>query len=251
MTVPIVLATARVDGVFYTIHEGDDPGVAVIHRTVGVGELRIHDAFTIPRLLLEEYAQQGKVQKILFSSMYGKMGGEGKVEFRRKELARTLGGDGNMYTLYEEGELWTVVRAEPYGVVTHTFEIPRELFIGKGDKLGDEMGLRITQEVSDPSGPGWFASDDSLARLAALETEAASKHKLLMVRDEQVSFVDKNCQACKHCFMEPDSDFVCGHPDAGPLGSYIRNAADFGGHCGPERPKFEQHPNRWPNGDLK
>jgi hypothetical protein len=34
------------------------------------------------------------------------------------------------------------------------------------------------------------------------------------------------------------------------MGTYIRRAAAEGGHCGPERPKFKQHPLRGPNGEL-
>lgn len=61
----------------------------------------------------------------------------------------------------------------------------------------------------------------------------------------------KNCRACAHSYMEPDSDLVCGHPDAGFAGIYARHASAEAGHCGPERPKFQQHPLRKPNGDLK
>ncbi len=68
-----------------------------------------------------------------------------------------------------------------------------------------------------------------------------------------------NCRACRFSFMGPnDSLLVCGHPDAGPIGRYtqsIRNigtgAAEIEGHCGPARPKFEQHPLRNPDGTLK
>lgn len=59
------------------------------------------------------------------------------------------------------------------------------------------------------------------------------------------------CLACRHCFMEPDDDFCCGHPDAGPAGTYIRRAAAEGGHCGAGLSKFEQHPNRDPDGSLR
>lgn len=60
-----------------------------------------------------------------------------------------------------------------------------------------------------------------------------------------------SCKACRHCFMEPDDDFCCGHPDAGVFGTYVRRAAAEGGHCGPTLPKFEQHPLRTPEGDQK
>ena len=62
----------------------------------------------------------------------------------------------------------------------------------------------------------------------------------------------KDCRACAHCFMEPDDmNFVCGHPDAGIVGTYVNRAAGVGGHCGPELPKFKQHPLRNANGTLK
>ena len=60
-----------------------------------------------------------------------------------------------------------------------------------------------------------------------------------------------NCRACSYCYMEPDNDFICGHPDAGVFGQILRVAAATDGHCGPSRPKFEQHPKRTPEGDLR
>lgn len=69
----------------------------------------------------------------------------------------------------------------------------------------------------------------------------------------------KNCYACKHSYMEPDGDprLICGHPDAGPMGQWAERivtsvgASSPEGHCGPERPKFEQHPHRNADGTLK
>jgi hypothetical protein len=61
----------------------------------------------------------------------------------------------------------------------------------------------------------------------------------------------KNCRACSYCYMDPDSDFICGHPDGGTFGKLARVAAASDGHCGPLRPKFEQHPRRRLNGNLK
>lgn len=58
-----------------------------------------------------------------------------------------------------------------------------------------------------------------------------------------------NCRACASCYLD-EMDFVCGHPDAGVFGKFVRVAAGEGGHCGPLLPKFEQHPLRKPNGDL-
>ncbi len=56
------------------------------------------------------------------------------------------------------------------------------------------------------------------------------------------------CRACKHCYCEPDDDFVCGHPESGAFGLYVlRGRAK---HC-KEVDKFEQHPHRTPEGNLK
>lgn len=55
----------------------------------------------------------------------------------------------------------------------------------------------------------------------------------------------KNCEACKHSYMEPDSDLICGV--AGGFGRTIRT---FGEHCEGGK-KFEQHPLRNPDGTLK
>lgn len=64
--------------------------------------------------------------------------------------------------------------------------------------------------------------------------------------------MDKNCQACAHCYMEPDDlNFVCGHPDSGTMGLYVHRAAARDGHCGVTREKFKQHPLRNSDGTLK
>jgi hypothetical protein len=68
-----------------------------------------------------------------------------------------------------------------------------------------------------------------------------------------------NCYACTHSGMEPDGDprLICYHKDAGTFGKWAETigtstgASDVGGHCGPERPKFEQHPHRNADGSLK
>ena len=61
--------------------------------------------------------------------------------------------------------------------------------------------------------------------------------------------VEKNCRACSHSYMEPDSPLICGHPDSGSFGLSVRR--DPVEHCGPERSKFEQHPKRHADGSLK
>lgn len=57
----------------------------------------------------------------------------------------------------------------------------------------------------------------------------------------------KNCFACAHAYMEPDSGLICGHESAGEFGTTIRT------HplpkCGWKH--FEQHPDRTPDGNLK
>lgn len=58
----------------------------------------------------------------------------------------------------------------------------------------------------------------------------------------------KNCRACRYSYMEPDSDLICGHPDAGMFGKTLRR--EPAEHC-PDFVKFEQHPQRQVNGDLK
>ena len=64
--------------------------------------------------------------------------------------------------------------------------------------------------------------------------------------------MDKNCAACAHSYMGPgDDELVCGHNAAGMMGKYARVASEKGGHCGPDRKKFEQHPNRNEDGSLK
>lgn len=64
----------------------------------------------------------------------------------------------------------------------------------------------------------------------------------------------KNCQACSFCYYEPDADYpICGHPDSGTMGLFVGNGHgpdSPGGHCGPDRTKFEQHPLRTPEGNL-
>lgn len=61
----------------------------------------------------------------------------------------------------------------------------------------------------------------------------------------------KPCTACRFSYMEPDSDLICGHKDAGTFGINARIASSKDGHCGPARPKFEQHPLRNTDGGLK
>jgi hypothetical protein len=62
------------------------------------------------------------------------------------------------------------------------------------------------------------------------------------------SSTKKNCRACRYSYMESNSGLICGHPDAGLFGLNIRTEPCF--HC-MNFAKFEQHPSRLPNGDLK
>lgn len=58
----------------------------------------------------------------------------------------------------------------------------------------------------------------------------------------------RECRLCAHSYFEPDGDYpVCGHKDSGMFGLYVGNGHGpdtAGGHCGPDRVKFEQHPLR-------
>lgn len=62
----------------------------------------------------------------------------------------------------------------------------------------------------------------------------------------------KDCKGCSYSFMEPsDMNLTCGHKDAGVFGIRPHLARMADGHCGPDAKKYEQHPLREPNGDLK
>jgi len=57
-----------------------------------------------------------------------------------------------------------------------------------------------------------------------------------------------NCHACAHSGMGPEDLYlVCGHPDAGVMGTFIKKEPLD--HC-PNFSKFEQHPHRNPDGTL-
>lgn len=70
----------------------------------------------------------------------------------------------------------------------------------------------------------------------------------------------KNCRACRFSYMEPSGPalLICGVE--GGFGSYLNprlGNESFAGRgpetpiCGSDRPKFEQHPGRNPDGTLK
>lgn len=61
--------------------------------------------------------------------------------------------------------------------------------------------------------------------------------------------MERKCTSCKHCFLEPDDDFCCGHDDAGMWGVYVRQATADGGHCGPALHKFEPRIERQKEGE--
>lgn len=62
--------------------------------------------------------------------------------------------------------------------------------------------------------------------------------------------MDKNCYACTHSYMEPDSPYlICGHRQEGPFGKFIYNSEKALDTC--EFKKFEQHPLRNEDGSLK
>ena len=77
------------------------------------------------------------------------------------------------------------------------------------------------------------------------------KHQVEQLKLPVVAPKPTNCYACAHSYMGPgDSELVCGHEDAGIFGRFARRASEERGHCGPDRPKFEQHPLRNPDGSL-
>lgn len=60
--------------------------------------------------------------------------------------------------------------------------------------------------------------------------------------------VPPNCHACSYAGMGPNDPYlVCGHPDAGVMGTFIKKEPLD--HC-PDFSKFEQHPGRNPDGTL-
>jgi len=56
------------------------------------------------------------------------------------------------------------------------------------------------------------------------------------------------CRACRFSFMEPDDNLTCGHPESGTMGQYVHRGRVK--HC-KQADKFEQHPQRNPDGSLK
>lgn len=58
------------------------------------------------------------------------------------------------------------------------------------------------------------------------------------------------CRACAHSYMEPDSDLICGHKEAGFFGLTIHMKPPQLAHC-KNYEKFEQHLRRNPDGSLK
>lgn len=57
------------------------------------------------------------------------------------------------------------------------------------------------------------------------------------------------CQACKHYYIEPDSDYpICAAVGDSLFGTHVKT--ENPPLCGEGYPKFEQHPKRGPNGEL-
>lgn len=63
---------------------------------------------------------------------------------------------------------------------------------------------------------------------------------------------NKDCRACANCYLDmSDINFICDHIDSEVFGKLTRIASSENGHCGIDKTKFEQHPNRQENRDLK
>lgn len=58
----------------------------------------------------------------------------------------------------------------------------------------------------------------------------------------------RNCRACAHSYMEPDTELICGHKFSGSFGTYVHRVPAQ--HC-LDLNKFEQHPHRKTDGSLK
>ena len=61
--------------------------------------------------------------------------------------------------------------------------------------------------------------------------------------------MEKPCKACAFCYMEPDSDLICGHKESGSFGLSLIQGVPT--HCGPEKIHFKQHSLRTPQGGLQ
>lgn len=111
--------------------------------------------------------------------------------------------------------------------------------------------------------PGLRLVDDKRAEAEVQKLEAELATPTMPVELPPVT--ERKCTACASCYMEPDDmNFICGHKDAGPYGIYTHQAVASEaekvkaqsehpgyGHCGPDRPKFVQHPLRKLDGSLK
>ena len=61
-----------------------------------------------------------------------------------------------------------------------------------------------------------------------------------------------DCRACRHCGLYPkDNDFICGHPRAGEMGTFIQHLRKPDSFCTAAAEQFKQHPGRHSNGNLK
>lgn len=142
----------------------------------------------------------------------------------------------------------------------------QETSLGLALKLHEEVGelvraplaldeyadvLQALRDFATLNGVVWSSVE------RAAETKAAQDGTFLPPLLWQATPPDhpKNCKACAHCGSEPDEPYpICKHPDSGTMGLYVGNGRgpdSAGGHCGPGRTKFEQHPLRTPNGELK
>lgn len=98
---------------------------------------------------------------------------------------------------------------------------------------------------------GEFTADVmGVPRFARVEAGVLrAKPMTLFHSDSAPSTKAKTCMACSYCGMGPDDPYpVCGHPDAGQMGLFIKSEPLP--HC-PDFSKFKQHPGRNPNGTLK
>ncbi len=97
---------------------------------------------------------------------------------------------------------------------------------------------------------GMHHDSQEITRLRGLLSDANIEYHVPELPAEPepvVMLAKKNCRACAHSYMEPDSGLICGHDSAGTFGATIvKEPMPF---CGWKL--FEQHPHRNPNGTLK
>lgn len=80
--------------------------------------------------------------------------------------------------------------------------------------------------------------DFSKMRKEALQVAAMGLRFLYDLCPNKPSAEPPRCQDCAYAYMEPDSDLVCGHEQAGVVGTFTNRARQPEGFCGPDARLF-------------